>query len=88
MSYSYAIQARVWDHMTKLEETLKQQAPVPAAIPTNFVEALRLALEKAEEVERVQAVVAAQVIQIEHKDAQIAIAAHWTAQIKRGSDRL
>ena len=32
MSYSYAIQARVWDHMTALEQSLAARAAVPAPV--------------------------------------------------------
>lgn len=48
MSYSYELQAAVFDHMTALEERLSQQVPA-FAIPTTLPEALRLAADLAEQ---------------------------------------
>lgn len=45
MSYSYDLQAKVFDRMTELEQ---QQAP---KLPQTFAEALRLAAEQAEQIE-------------------------------------
>lgn len=47
MSYSYELQARVFDRMTELEQAAQ---PAPA-IPQSFAEALRLAAEQAEQIE-------------------------------------
>lgn len=44
MSYSYELQAAVFDHMTALEAKLSQQVPA-FAIPQNLSEALRLAAD-------------------------------------------
>lgn len=44
MSYSYELQAAVFDHMTALEAKLSQQAPA-FAIPQNLSEALRMAAD-------------------------------------------
>jgi hypothetical protein len=54
MSYSYELQAKVFDRMTALET---HAAP---SIPTTMVEALTLALETAKKVEAQQAQIAAQ----------------------------
>lgn len=49
MSYSYTIQAQVWDHMTRLEDELKQRTGSSmVGVPTTFVEALRLAADNME----------------------------------------
>ena len=51
MSYSYDLQAKVFDRMTALEAQVV--APVaPAALPTSFAAALRLAAEQAEKMEQ------------------------------------
>ena len=51
MSYSYELQAKVFDRMTALEGQVV--APVaPAALPTSFAAALRLAAEQAEKMEQ------------------------------------
>lgn len=47
MSYSYDLQAKVFDRMTALEEKAKNAAPA-FAIPQSFTEALRLAADLAE----------------------------------------
>lgn len=51
MSYSYALQAKVFDRMTELEA----QAPATTRVPTNFREALLLAAAQQEELEEAQA---------------------------------
>ena len=49
MSYSYDLQAKVFDHMTELEEAMRQVAPPPVpAIPQTYAEALRLAADEHE----------------------------------------
>mgnify|MGYP003365014251 CR=1 FL=1 len=47
MSYSYALQAKVYDYMTALEEEVKK-----TFIPQTLAEALRLAADQAEAVEK------------------------------------
>lgn len=45
MSYSYALQAAVFDHMTALEQKLTQPTQPPAALPHDFISALEHLLE-------------------------------------------
>ena len=52
MSYSYALQAAVYDHMTALEAKVAQPA---FQVPATLSAALRLAAEQAEQIEQQQA---------------------------------
>lgn len=80
MSYSYTIQAQVWDHMTRLEEELtKQTGSNLINIPTTMVEALRLAADNMEKAERVTAL-------LEVAEAQVAIAAPAVAFVEKYRD--
>lgn len=45
MSYSYALQAAVFDHMTALEQKLTQPTQPPVALPHDFISALEHLLE-------------------------------------------
>lgn len=55
MSYSYELQAAVFDRMTALEQSVTSHVP---AIPQTLSEALRLAADQAEQIEQQQAALA------------------------------
>lgn len=55
MSYSYDLQAKVFDRMTELEA---KAAPVPFKIPQTMAEALRLAADQSEQIEQQKVLIA------------------------------
>ena len=55
MSYSYDLQAAVFDKMTALEQQLANQQPAAPAIPQTLPEALRLAADLAEQKQAIEA---------------------------------
>lgn len=71
MSYSYALQAKVYDYMTALEEEVKK-----TFIPQTLAEALRLAADQAEAVEKLA-------LEVAKKDEQITIAAPKVAFVEK-----
>lgn len=67
MSYSYTLQARIYDRWQKLEE--QQNATQQHAIPKTLSSALRLAAEQAELIEQQQAALAAAAPKIQFAEA-------------------
>ena len=68
MSYSYALQAAVYDHMTALEAKATQPA---FQIPATLSAALRLAAEQAEQIERQQEQLAIAAPKVEFVDRYV-----------------
>ena len=68
MSYSYALQAAVYDHMTALEAKATQPA---FQIPATLSAALRLAAEQAEQIERQQEQLALAAPKVEFVDRYV-----------------
>lgn len=68
MSYSYALQAAVYDHMTALEAKTTQPA---FQIPATLSAALRLAAEQAEQIERQQEQLAIAAPKVEFVDRYV-----------------
>ena len=68
MSYSYALQAAVYDHMTALEAKATQPA---FQIPATLSAALRLAAEQAEQIERQQQQLAIAAPKVEFVDRYV-----------------
>ena len=68
MSYSYALQAAVYDHMTALEAKVAQPA---FQVPTTLSAALRLAAEQAEQIEQQQAQLAIAAPKVEFVDRYV-----------------
>ena len=68
MSYSYALQAAVYDHMTALEAKVAQPA---FQIPATLSAALRLAAEQAEQIEQQQAQLAIAAPKVEFVDRYV-----------------
>ncbi|MGB5856517.1 MAG: phage antirepressor KilAC domain-containing protein [Oceanisphaera sp.] len=67
MSYSYDIQAKVFDRMTRLEN----EKAGTDQLPTSFAEALRLAAEQAERIEEQQAKLALAAPKVEFVDRYV-----------------
>lgn len=83
MSYSYKIQAQVWDHMTRLEDEMTKQTGSPMFIvPTTLAEALRLAADKTEEVERTLLIVHEQKAQIKQAAPKVEMSPKFLGYIK------
>jgi phage antirepressor YoqD-like protein len=70
MSYSYELQAAVFDHMTALEERLAKPAQT-FAIPQSLSEALRLAADQAERIEQQAAQLAIAAPKVEFVDRYV-----------------
>ena len=86
MSYSYDLQAKVYDKMTALEDALKNQQP---KLPTNYKEAL-LALVAAEEEKEALALERDHAIATKHliSDRKTATALNTASQMAKKANKL
>lgn len=69
MSYSYELQAKVFDRMTALEQVMVQPAAIQ--VPQTLAQALRLAADQAEQIEAQKAAIALAAPKVEFVDLYV-----------------